>query len=144
MISVIFELKKEVKELQMQLQGTKAGEHRTGKEQGCYQCGNITHFKRDCPMLGRSRQQEAQPAAGAIPKRQGEDQPHCEGCDRKGHWLSECWRTPTAAGGAGRRRTVQNAQSMSRVWTTGALDDRMLAYFGSLEKSGAVAADRWK
>ena len=112
MISVIDELKKEVKELQMQLQGAKAGEHRAGKEQGCYQCGNITHFKRDCPILGRSRQQEAQPAAGARPKRQGEDQPHCEGCDRKGHWLSECWRTPTAAGGAGRRRTVQNAQCL--------------------------------
>ena len=61
MISVIDELKKEVKELQMQLQGAKAGEHRAGKEQGCYQCGNITHFKRDCPILGRSRQQEAQP-----------------------------------------------------------------------------------
>ena len=111
LLSAINDLKKEVKEIKTQMQGTTTEGRKVPREQqGCYQCGDFSHFKRDCPTLGRSPQHDGQSAGagGARPKRQAENQPQCVGCGRRGHWLSECWRTPTSAGGAGRRRAVRN------------------------------------
>ena len=114
-LGVIDELKKEVKEIKMHLQATVSANRHAGKEQGCYQCGDVSHFKRDCPRLAKSIQQGEQDTAGATSTRQGESQPQCVGCGGKGHWLSECWRTPGTMGGAGRRRAVRtepNAQCL--------------------------------
>ena len=105
-LTIIDELKREVIGLKKQLQETATGARQGSQNRGCFQCGEVSHFKRDCPQLKPAQQQQNVPRT--VPVGRGGNQSQCVGCGRRGHWLADCWRTPSSAGGAGRQRAVRN------------------------------------
>ena len=109
-LSIVDELKQEVIGIKKQLQETTAGARRGSQNRGCFQCGEVSHFKRDCPQLTKPLRQE-QSTPRTVPVGRGGNQSQRIGCGRRGHWLADCWRTPSSAGGAGRQRAVRNEPS---------------------------------
>lgn len=101
-------LQKEVEDIKMQLKekNTTNGQGEN-KRQACFQCGDVTHIKRNCPRLAQSTFNARETSNGAGQTWQNGREIQCMGCGRKGHWLSECWRTPSSAGGAGRGKTAR-------------------------------------
>lgn len=67
------------------------------RPRGCYQCGQLTHFKRQCPQLAGLKRggQGVDESESAVSRRR---QPWCVACGRQGHWMSQCWRIQHEAG----------------------------------------------
>ena len=102
-LAMVGELRNEIRGIKSQMssnQSSNIQRNRNGRG-ACYQCGDTTHFRRDCPQLMGRRQQTQQPAASKIRSRAISAGDQCLGCGRRGHVVAECWRTPVAAGGVG-------------------------------------------
>lgn len=61
----------------------------------CFQCGETSHLKWQCPQLREQIREGRRDATAGSPSRQAEHEPFCVGCGRKGHWLARCWRVKT-------------------------------------------------
>lgn len=61
----------------------------------CYQCGDTSHIKRQCPQL-RGQNREGRRSAASYPAAgQAREEAFCVACGRRGHWMAQCWRVAT-------------------------------------------------
>ena len=107
LLAVVSELKREFRDLKTQI-SRKPTAARGGARNRCFECGDVTHFRRNCPRL--SSRQDTRLPADNPPRQSGVIQ--CTGCGRFGHKVAECWRTPAAFGGLrGRRPSTQGTDA---------------------------------
>ena len=106
-LAVIGESRNELRDMKTQINRKQNSNTLHNKRGDCYQCGNIAHFKRDCPQLPKPRAQEHRPSIQKATPRAISPNVFCRGCGRRGHSLQECWRTPAAAGGIGPSSTAR-------------------------------------
>ena len=83
------------------------GASRSGR--GCYHCGELTHFKRQCPQRAGNTRGVRQGVGGNITSDSRRRQPFCVACGREGHWMAECWRAQRGAEGAHASRTPRQS-----------------------------------
>ena len=57
----------------------------------CFQCGDTSHLKWQCPQLREQIRERRRDTSKPSPNQEGHEA-FCVGCGRKGHWLSQCWR----------------------------------------------------
>ena len=57
----------------------------------CFQCGDTSHIKWQCPQLRDQIKQKRRDTSDPRSDQDGREA-FCIGCGRKGHWLSQCWR----------------------------------------------------
>ena len=108
-LAMIGELRNELKDIKIQINRKQSSNTSNSSNRGaCYQCGDIAHFRRDCPQLPKTRAQEHRPSNQRTMPRAISPGVFCRGCGRRGHALKECWRTPAAAGGIGPSSTARN------------------------------------
>ena len=129
-LAMIGELKDELREVKAQvMRGTNKTPNviSSSSQRACFQCGDITHFKRNCPQILNRRQQRQARPPGTTPSAAKSLQ--CLGCGRRGHSITECWRTPVAAGGLGFSSTPQTMENVKCL---------------NCGRQGHWAADCWK
>ena len=110
LLSVVEELRQGLEDIKTQVHKNERDQNRGGGRGACFECGDFAHFRRNCPRL--TKKGSPSPRNGA-PLHLQKTSLQCQGCGRFGHHLSQCWRTPVEAGGAGSQHPSRVAECIS-------------------------------
>jgi hypothetical protein len=75
--------------------GAMGGSQNNRKKEGCYTCGSLSHFARDCKKGKNQKFTKKPPGGGGGGKRQDGQQKEtrdCRKCGVKGHLARDCWK----------------------------------------------------
>lgn len=88
-------IQKAITQLEARVSQGASRERNFTAQKRCFQCGETSHFRRQCPQLKDMVQDKQQNVKAGSTASQHPRAPFCVGCGRHGHWMAECWRVPT-------------------------------------------------